>query len=273
MLDEAGLARQAALGEDSSHRFLAASADEETLACEMAAFANSAGGLIFWGMEADGGQAGIARGELDRANTLLVRAARSLVPPQAVRSTNLPLGEGRLVIVVEVAQSRRPVRDKGGRYWVKVAAGRVIVSPEEMEALSAETASVSVLRAGEEAAAPVADMPCTAQEGAGQEYTCEAEEKIFSHFDPESSVAMEAREVYRLMKKDITVTIGGLADLIGLSKRTILKRVALLKDLGVLVRKGSSRGGVWILVPEKAVACGLVSEQESQAVDDGAKNR
>ncbi len=292
MLDEAGLARQAALGEDSSHRFLAASADEQTLACEMAAFANAAGGLIFWGIEAeaDGGEAGIARAELGAANARLLRAAQSLVPPQAVHSTNLALGEGRLVIVVQVAKSRRPVRDPQGQLWVKVAAGRVVVSPEDWEAqgapavqcvpgvpgeqgAQAQPAVVSAVRAGEEktgAAAtpqPAAHVAETAAAPAS-----ETDEKNFSDFDPDSPVAMEAREVYRLMKNDITVTIGGLADIIGLSKRTILKRVALLKDLGVLVRKGSSRGGAWILVPEKAVACGLTNESECQVVDAHDKN-
>ena len=131
ILDEAGLARQAALGEDSRHRFLGVELEERELACEMAALANSAGGEIFLGLAEDGSMPGLAGAMIARVNKTLQRAAQCLVPPLVVRTGNILLASGRVVIVVEVPVSRKLVLDDAGKAWVKVAAGRVAQAPDE----------------------------------------------------------------------------------------------------------------------------------------------
>ena len=99
------------------------------------------------------------------------------------------------------------------------------------------------------------------------------EEKNFSSFDPESFEGREAREVYRLITNDKFVTTLELAARMGISKRTVIKRVALLKELGAIVRYGSSRAGHWVCVPEKACQEGICAPEAAKAVDDGSKSR
>ena len=271
ILDEAGLARQAALGEDSRHRFLGVELEERGLACEMAALANSAGGEIFLGLAEDGSMPGLAGAMIARVNKTLQRAAQSLVPPLVVRTGNILLASGRVVIVVEVPVSRKLVLDDAGKAWVKVAAGRVAQAPDEAcgHFQSFQSDGKASDKAGRESPLETKGASCDgAPEGDERQ-----EEKNFSSFDPESFEGREAREVYRLIANDKFVTTLELAARMGISKRTVIKRVALLKELGAIVRYGSSRAGHWVCVPEKACQEGICAPEAAKAVDDGSKSR
>ncbi len=278
--DEAGLARQAALGEDSRHRFQGEELEEETLAREMAALANSAGGEIFLGLAEDGSMPGLSATSIARVNKTLARAARSLEPPLVVRTQNILLKSGRVVIVVEVPVSRRLVLDESGKVWVKVAAGRVAQGPDEAGAEFRDFSGRESPRTPElardrdvcaDTKASLSQNPETVS--ATRASVDESCEKNFSSFDPESSEGEEAREVYRLIANDKFVTVQELARQMDISKRTVNKRVALLKDLGAIIRRGSSRAGHWVCVPERAVQRGICAPEAAKAVDDAPKNR
>ena len=271
ILDEAGLARQAALGEDSRHRFLGVELEERELACEMAALANSAGGEIFLGLAEDGSMPGLAGAMVARVNKTLQRAAQSLVPPLVVRTGNILLASGRIVIVVEVPVSRKLVLDDAGKAWVKVAAGRVAQAPDEAcgHFQSFQSDGKASDKAGRESLVETREPSCDSD----PEQDGRLEEKNFSSFDPESFEGREAREVYRLITNDKFVTTLELAARMGISKRTVIKRVALLKELGAIVRYGSSRAGHWVCVPERACQEGICAPEAAKAVDDGSKSR
>ncbi len=383
-LEEAKLALQAALGEDSQRRFLPGGEDAMTLSCEIAALANTQGGKIFWGISEDGQVEGLARESLARANRVLQAAAESLVPPVVVHTQNIPLAGNRLVVVVEVPEGKKPCLDREGRLWVKSAAGRILVPRNDRErehergqeeahprqrslslasllhgedkprakgrngkgALDALDAVKESFEARDDArsdagvdvkddamggtmdgpmdgamarhrdassagckkatlpaaefgargtasgpdfaeakdmspmgeVSPNAGMKDLSTEVQDAEKTKEFEiaasgavcaggqkqfEKIF-RFDANSPEGQEAKEVYWLMKNNVNVTVDTMSVHLGRSRRTVLKRVARLKDLGVLVRHGTSRGGHWEIVPEVALGLGL---EEVQAVD------
>ena len=193
------------------------------------------------------------------------------LPPLVVRTGNILLASGRVVIVVEVPVSRKLVLDDAGKAWVKVAAGRVAQAPDEAcgHFQSFQSDGKASDKAGRESPLETKGASCDgAPEGDERQ-----EEKNFSSFDPESFEGREAREVYRLIANDKFVTTLELAARMGISKRTVIKRVALLKELGAIVRYGSSRAGHWVCVPEKACQEGICAPEAAKAVDDGSKSR
>jgi ATP-dependent DNA helicase RecG len=110
----------------------------ESLASEMAAFANCEGGTIYLGV-ADGGSAlGLGKNDIARINQLISNAASQLVKsPLTVRTENIALQNGRVVIVLAVFKGLdKPYFDKNGVIWLKTGADkRRVNSKEELRRL------------------------------------------------------------------------------------------------------------------------------------------
>ncbi len=88
------LGNQIALGEDSSRQFKVDVKNAESLASEMAAFANSDGGTIFIGVADDGSTPGLSGQDVARINQLISNAASQLVrSPLTVQTENVALGK------------------------------------------------------------------------------------------------------------------------------------------------------------------------------------
>ncbi len=127
-----------AAGEDSTREFKADMRNGESLASEMAAFANSEGGAIFIGVADDGSTPGLAREDVARINQMISNAASQLVrSPLAVQTENVLLASGRIVIVLTVPKGiDKPYFDKNGVIWLKCGADkRRINSKEELRRL------------------------------------------------------------------------------------------------------------------------------------------
>ena len=125
-------------GEDSSRQFKENIQNTESLAAEMAAFANSDGGKIFIGVADDGNIPGLSGEDVSRINQLISNAASQLIKsPLAVKTTNIVCEGGRLVIVLQVAKGMdKPYFDKNGVIWLKVGADkRRVNSKEELRRL------------------------------------------------------------------------------------------------------------------------------------------
>ncbi len=73
------LQSQIALGEDSKRQFKVDVRNAESLAAEMAAFANTEGGQMFLGVADDGSTPGLASADVSRINQLISNAASQLV--------------------------------------------------------------------------------------------------------------------------------------------------------------------------------------------------
>ena len=122
-------------GEDSTRQFKSNVHNIDSLAAEMAAFANSDGGTIFIGVTDDGATPGLALEEVARINQLISNAASQHVrSPLTVHSENVPLPSGRLVIVITVPKGiDKPYFDHNGVIWQKCGADkRRINSKEEL---------------------------------------------------------------------------------------------------------------------------------------------
>jgi len=132
------LRAEIALGEDSSRQFQADLRNGDSLASEMAAFANCEGGTIFIGVADDGAMPGLSREEVGRINQLISNTARQGIrSPLAVRTENVALETGRLVIVLKVPKGiDKPYFDKNGVIWLKTGADkRRVNSKEELRRL------------------------------------------------------------------------------------------------------------------------------------------
>lgn len=132
------LQNQIALGEDSTRQFKTDVRNAESLASEMAAFANSEGGKLFIGVADDGSMPGLDQADLVRINQLIGNAASQLVKsPLTVRTENKALGNGRIVIVLTVPKGLdKPYFDKNGVIWLKTGADkRRVNSKEELRRL------------------------------------------------------------------------------------------------------------------------------------------
>ena len=126
------------LGEDSSRQFKADIRNGDSLASEMAAFANSEGGTIWIGVGDDGSVPGLSHEDVRRINQLISNSASQHVrSPFAVRTENVSIGQDRYVIVLTVPKGLdKPYFDKNGVIWLKCGSDkRRVNSKEELRRL------------------------------------------------------------------------------------------------------------------------------------------
>ena len=129
------LLARVARGEDSATQFKADARNGDSLASEMAAFANAEGGTIFIGVADDGSAPGLTRQDVSRINQLIGNAASQLVrSPLVVQTQNIQLNNGQIVIVLTVPKGiDKPYFDRNGVIWLKCGADkRRINSKEEL---------------------------------------------------------------------------------------------------------------------------------------------
>jgi ATP-dependent DNA helicase RecG len=127
-----------ALGEDSNHQFKADVNNVDSLASEMAAFANSEGGTILIGVADNGAAPGLSSKDVSRINQLISNAASQHVrSPLAVQTENVKLPNDRIIIVLTVPKGiDKPYFDKNGVIWLKCGSDkRRINSKEELRRL------------------------------------------------------------------------------------------------------------------------------------------
>jgi ATP-dependent DNA helicase RecG len=138
MMNRDDLRAQIALGEDSTRQFKADVRNADSLAAEMAAFANTQGGAIFIGVADDGAIPGLSIQDVARINQLISNAASQLVrSPLTVQTENVALEHDRLVIALTIPKGiDKPYFDRNGVIWLKTGADkRRINSKEELRRL------------------------------------------------------------------------------------------------------------------------------------------
>jgi len=126
------------LGEDSTRQFKSDVRNGDSLASEMAAFANAEGGTIFIGVGDDGSMQGLSRKDVAHINQLISNAASQHVrSPLTVQTENVQIPNRRLVIVLSVPKGLdKPYFDKNGVIWLKCGADkRRVNSKEELRRL------------------------------------------------------------------------------------------------------------------------------------------
>lgn len=136
------LQSQVALGEDSKRQFKRDLTNADALAAEMAAFSNSEGGVIYLGVEDDGGLTGLSADDVTRLNQLISNAASQHIrSPITVQTEDIALDNGRLVIALTVPKGLdKPYFDRNGVIWLKTGADkRRVHSKEELRRLFQST--------------------------------------------------------------------------------------------------------------------------------------
>jgi ATP-dependent DNA helicase RecG len=122
-------------GEDSQHQFKLRVENEKALSSEIVAMSNAVGGKIFIGVSDDGDLMGVNFKDLKKINNLISNtASQHIKSPVSLRSENIPMGEGLVVICLTIPEGiDKPYFDKDGIIWLKVGADkRKINSKEEL---------------------------------------------------------------------------------------------------------------------------------------------
>ncbi len=129
------LKEHVAAGEDSMRQFKAKIDNADSLAAEMAAFANAHGGVIFIGVQDNGTISGITQQEVHTVNQLISNVASQHVrSPLVVQTQNILLENGNVVIALTVPEGAdKPYFDRKGVIWLKTGSDkRRINSKEEL---------------------------------------------------------------------------------------------------------------------------------------------
>ncbi len=125
-------------GESSKVQFKENIHNEQSIAQEMIAFANTDGGIILIGINDKTWEvSGITREDIQRLNNLLVNAAEQHIKPAIYISTEVVDIDSKNVMVVQVPKGVAiPYKDKDGIIWVKNGANkRKVTSNEEIARL------------------------------------------------------------------------------------------------------------------------------------------
>ena len=150
--ESAELTAVIARGEDSRHQFKRDFTHVDSLAAELAAFANMGGGVLLVGVGDGGVVTGLSRADIGRLNQLLSNAASQQVkPPINPTTTNIRTEQG-LVMRIDVPEGlNKPYVDGHGRIWVKTGADkRQVTAREEMQRMFQQS---GLLHADEQAVA------------------------------------------------------------------------------------------------------------------------
>jgi ATP-dependent DNA helicase RecG len=132
------LRRLTALGEDSGRQFKEDVRNADSLAAEMVALSNSAGGVILIGVKDNGLIFGLSPSDLRRVNQLISNAAtQGMRSPIVPRTENVRVGKERIIVVLTIPEGLdKPYFDRQGVIWVKAGPDkRRVQSKEELQRL------------------------------------------------------------------------------------------------------------------------------------------
>lgn len=129
-------------GESSVLQFKERLGNDDSIAAEIVAMANSNGGRILFGVDGKtGGLKGFGYDEVQRIGNRLGSIASQLVHPVVyIQTENVEVGEGCHVIVATVPEGvAKPYKDQDGRIWVKQACDkrRVVDNNEQIRLFQA----------------------------------------------------------------------------------------------------------------------------------------
>src|SRR5574337_389638 len=136
-MNEADLLQILARGEDSRHQFKRDETNADSVAAELAAFANSGGGLLLLGADDNGSVCGLDAANVRRLNQLISNAASQNVrPPIHPITENIQTAQGVVIAVTVPDGLSKPYLDGQGRIWIKSGSDkRHVTAREEIQRL------------------------------------------------------------------------------------------------------------------------------------------
>ncbi|PJJ99873.1 hypothetical protein CO611_05270 [Lysobacteraceae bacterium NML03-0222] len=136
-MNEAELQQQLARGEDSRQQFKRDASNADSLAAELAALANSGGGMLWLGVQDDEQISGLTAADVRRLNQLLSNAASQHIrPPVHPQTENIQTARGVVIAMTVPDGLAKPYLDNQGRIWVKAGSDkRHVTAREEIQRL------------------------------------------------------------------------------------------------------------------------------------------
>lgn len=138
---------------------------QDVLADEMAAFANSSGGVLLLGVSADGKVVGIPEGDLDAVEKAVRKAAlQSVCPPLApiIEKMTLPDDDGRALPVIRIeVEPSIFVHESPGGYFHRIGSAKTRMPSDQLMRLFQQRSQSQLIRFDE---TPVEDAPMTVLE-------------------------------------------------------------------------------------------------------------
>jgi ATP-dependent DNA helicase RecG len=130
---EEELIREINLGEDSTRQFKREIKSATSLAQEMCAMSNSAGGTIYIGVADDSTITGLDAEQLRTLNQHISAAANEQIRPAIYPQTRVVDVAGKRMLTIEVSDgTTKPYCDKDGVYWIKSGSDKRKASPQEL---------------------------------------------------------------------------------------------------------------------------------------------
>lgn len=122
-------------GEDTFNLFKKNITNSDSLAAEIVAFSNGAGGRIFIGVDNNHNIVGLSARDIQRLNPMISTVASQNVTPPVNLTTTIATIDERRILVVEVPRGvNKPYQDKNGAFWVKNGSDkRKATSREEIQ--------------------------------------------------------------------------------------------------------------------------------------------
>lgn len=119
-MNETDLRSILACGEDSRHQFKRDETNADSIAAELAAFANSGGGLLLLGVEDSGSVTGLDAASVRRLNQLISNAAsQNIRPPIHPITENIQTAQGIVIAVTVPDGLSKPYRNMPFRRRMK----------------------------------------------------------------------------------------------------------------------------------------------------------
>ena len=119
------------LGEDSTVEFKRELPHRESLAEEIAAFANANGGVILIGVDDDGEIIGMDRQDLDRTERTVVEICRDNIDPMVHILTEKLRIDDKNLLKIEVPRSLF-VHESSGRYFIRQGSSKRRMTTEQL---------------------------------------------------------------------------------------------------------------------------------------------
>lgn len=129
-------------GEDTYLELKVKLSNSERIAQEIAALANTDGGVIVFGVNDQMRVEGIEDGE--NVQDELVRICREEIMPSIIPFIDrIAFDNGRRIVALDVSGKRRPYRTRDGRFFVRIGSDKREASPEELASLLEESRPIS----------------------------------------------------------------------------------------------------------------------------------
>ena len=123
-------------GENSSIEFKSEKVRPESVAREMAAFANTNGGTLFIGIEDDGTITGLSTDRLFNMDEWISNIARNNIIPSVSPMFRIEEFENKQIAVIEIAKGiSKPYQTIDGKYWIRVGSTNRSATKEELSRL------------------------------------------------------------------------------------------------------------------------------------------